>query len=212
MWIAPNGEQLTSSSSNDRITIVDMLQSAPYTSVLMFDPADDMDTGDYQCNVTVVPNSMETLILAGSNSVTTNLNVTGTKFCTCSCIPLFFPQCFLNSIIVTTNGSTEAGQTFSLICTVTMASDQTPRPNITWIKVTGGSTTFPSATQETTSTITTLTIPFSPSHSVTEDSICAVYSIYPLYIPLLAVKTTTSQSNVSHNEQLMHVIAPTTVL
>ena len=78
MWIAPNGEQLTSSSS-DRITIVDMLQSAPYTSVLMFDPADDMDTGDYQCNVTVVQNSGQPLILPSSNNVTTNLNVTGTE-------------------------------------------------------------------------------------------------------------------------------------
>ena len=77
IWIAPNGEQLTSSSSIDRITIVDMLQSAPYTSVLMFDPADDMDTGDYQCNITVVQNSSQPLILPSSNNATTNLNITG---------------------------------------------------------------------------------------------------------------------------------------
>ena len=76
MWIAPNGEQLTSSSSNDRITIVDMLQSAPYTSVLILDPADDMDTGDYQCNVTVVQNSGQPLILPSSTTATTNLNIT----------------------------------------------------------------------------------------------------------------------------------------
>ena len=76
MWIAPNGEQLTSSSSNDRITIVDMLQSAPYTSVLMFDPADDMDTGDYQCNITVVQNNNQTLILPSMSNVTSNLNIT----------------------------------------------------------------------------------------------------------------------------------------
>ena len=75
MWIAPNGEQLTSSSSNDRITIVDMLQSAPYTSVLMFDPADDMDTGDYQCAVTVAQNSGQSLILPSSNTATTNVNI-----------------------------------------------------------------------------------------------------------------------------------------
>ena len=80
MWIAPNGEQLTSSSSNDCITIVDMLQSAPYTSVLMFDPADDMDTGDYQCNVTVVDNSGQPLILPSSTDVTTNHNITGLCF------------------------------------------------------------------------------------------------------------------------------------
>ena len=74
MWIAPNGEQLTSS---DRITIVDMLQSAPYTSVLMFDPADDMDTGDYQCNITVVQNNNQPLILPSSNNATFSLNVSG---------------------------------------------------------------------------------------------------------------------------------------
>ena len=74
MWIAPNGEQLTN-NSNDRITIVDMLQSAPYTSVLMFDPADDMDTGDYQCNVTVEQNSGQPLILMSSSNVTSNLNI-----------------------------------------------------------------------------------------------------------------------------------------
>ena len=77
MWITSNGEQLTSSSSNDRITIVDMLQSAPYTSVLMLDPEDDMDTGDYQCNITVVQNNNQPLILPSSNNATTNLNVTG---------------------------------------------------------------------------------------------------------------------------------------
>ena len=73
MWIAPNGEQLTN-NSNDRITIVDVLQSAPYTSVLMFDPADDMDTGDYQCNVTVVSRIVnQPLILPSSADATTNL-------------------------------------------------------------------------------------------------------------------------------------------
>ena len=43
-----------------------------------------------------------------------------------------------------------------------MASDLTPRSNVTWIKVTGGSTEFPLVTQETTPTTTTLTISFSP--------------------------------------------------
>ena len=81
MWIAPNGEQLTSSSSNDRIIIVDMLQSAPYTSVLMFDPADDMDTGDYQCNVTVMRATNQPFLLPSSRNMTTYLNVTGTVCC-----------------------------------------------------------------------------------------------------------------------------------
>ena len=78
-----------------------------------------------------------------------------------TCIP--FLSALPDPIIdVTTNGSTEAGQTFSLICTVIMASDLTPRPNVTWIKFTGGSTEFPIVTQETTSITTTFTISFSP--------------------------------------------------
>ena len=80
MWIAPNGEQLTN-NSNDRITIVDMLQSAPYTSVLMFDPADDMDTGDYQCNVTVEQNINQPLILPSINNATSNINIMGELKC-----------------------------------------------------------------------------------------------------------------------------------
>ena len=43
-----------------------------------------------------------------------------------------------------------------------MASDQTPRPSVTWIKVAGGSSEFPEPIQETTPTTTTLTISFSP--------------------------------------------------
>ena len=43
-----------------------------------------------------------------------------------------------------------------------MASDLTPRPNVTWIKVNDGSKEFPIVTQETTPTTTTFTIKFSP--------------------------------------------------
>ena len=78
IWIAPNGDQLTS-TLNDRITIMDMPQSAPYTSVLVFDPADDIDTGDYQCNVTVTQDNSQPLVLPSSTNATTNLNFTGMK-------------------------------------------------------------------------------------------------------------------------------------
>ena len=113
MWIAPNGEQLTSSSSNDRITIVDMLQSAPYTSVLMFDPADDMDTGDYQCNVTIVQNSNQTLILPSSNNVTINVNFSGIymyKLCNVNTFH-YLSALPIPSINVTTVSTTDAGPT-----------------------------------------------------------------------------------------------------
>ena len=55
-----------------------MLQSAPYTSVLMFDPADDMDTGNYRCTITGMQNSYQPFIIGSSGpTVTTNLNITG---------------------------------------------------------------------------------------------------------------------------------------
>ena len=57
-----------------------MLQSAPYTSVLMFDPADDMDTGDYYCRITVQQNSGQPLILPSSSTAATYLNITGLSF------------------------------------------------------------------------------------------------------------------------------------
>ena len=52
VWTGPSGEQLTSSS---HITVMDMLHSSPYTSVVVFDQVDDTDSGDYQCNITVSP-------------------------------------------------------------------------------------------------------------------------------------------------------------
>ena len=63
---------------------------------------------------------------------------------------------------VTTVGSTVAGQNVSLVCNVTMVTDQTPHPNIAWVKVTGGSTALPTAIQQTTPTSTTLTLSFFP--------------------------------------------------
>ena len=59
-------------------------------------------------------------------------------------------------------GSTEAGQAFSLVCNVTLPTEATPRPAVTWIKVTDGSIAFPEPIQETTSTTVALAIPFSP--------------------------------------------------
>ena len=64
----------------DRYRVVNMLQSAPYTSVLMFDPADDKDTGKYYCNITVLQNSGQPLILPSSTIATTNLNIAGLSF------------------------------------------------------------------------------------------------------------------------------------
>ena len=89
------------------------------------------------------------------SQVQNNSTVRALSFC-------LFPSALPDPIVsVTTNGCTEAGQTFSLVCTAIMASDQTPRPNVTWIKVTGGSAAFPVNTKETTPTITTLTVSFS---------------------------------------------------
>ena len=73
VWAGPSGEQLTSSS---RITVMDMLHSSPYTSVVVFDQVDDTDSGDYQCNITVSPASNNPNILPSMISATRNLNIT----------------------------------------------------------------------------------------------------------------------------------------
>ena len=81
VWIGPNGVlgehgmQMTKHSFG-RITVVDMTQSSPYTSMVMFDPADDIDTGDYHCNVSVSPDNAAN-VLPSVNSTAINLNVTG---------------------------------------------------------------------------------------------------------------------------------------
>ena len=63
---------------------------------------------------------------------------------------------------ITSVGSSVAGQSVSLVCNVAMATDQTPHPSVTWVKVSGGSPDFPTATQQTTPTSTILTLSFSP--------------------------------------------------
>lgn len=79
VWIGPNGEhgeQMTKRSFG-RITVADMTQSSPYTSMVMFDPADDIDTGDYQCNVSVSTANNVANVLSSVNSTAIYLNITG---------------------------------------------------------------------------------------------------------------------------------------
>ena len=64
VWTGPSGEQLTNSS---HITVVDMLHSSPYTSVVVFDQVDDTDSGDYQCNITVSIANGNTAVLPAMN-------------------------------------------------------------------------------------------------------------------------------------------------
>ena len=73
VWTGPSGEQLTNSS---HITVMDMLHSSPYTSVVVFDQVDDTDSGDYQCNITVSQASNSSNILPSMSSATSNLNIT----------------------------------------------------------------------------------------------------------------------------------------
>ena len=73
VWTGPSGEQLTSSS---HITVMDMLHSSPYTSVVVFDQVDDSDSGDYQCKITVSPTDY--YVLPATSSTTIRLTVTGT--------------------------------------------------------------------------------------------------------------------------------------
>ena len=74
VWTGPSGEQLTNSP---HITVMDMLHSSPYTSVVVFDQVDDTDSGDYQCNITVSPAVNNTAVLPAMNITTIQLAVTG---------------------------------------------------------------------------------------------------------------------------------------
>ena len=65
-------------------------------------------------------------------------------------------------VSITNDGSTEAGQNFSLICTVTMEAELVIQPNVRSVKVVGESMTLPDTTIETTPTTTVLIQPFTP--------------------------------------------------
>ena len=77
---------------------------------------------------------------------------------------IFTPHAALPApeVTVTSVGSTEAGQSFTLICYVTMVIVLSVHPNVTWVKVAGGSITLPESSKRTTFTNTTLNITFSP--------------------------------------------------
>ena len=83
VWTGSSGEHLTSSS---HITVMDMLHSSPYTSVVVFDQVDDTDSGDYQCNITVSPASNNPNILPSLSNATNNLNITSMLGILASCI------------------------------------------------------------------------------------------------------------------------------
>ena len=72
VWTGPSGVQLVSSS---RITVMDMLQSPPYTSVLVFNPVDDVDSGEYQCNMTVSQNNSNTAILPSTMTAARSIQI-----------------------------------------------------------------------------------------------------------------------------------------
>ena len=78
-WIGPSGDQLP--KSNSRTSVVNMLQSPTYHSVLSFNPVDDVDSGDYQCNMSVTSSS-NSRVLSSSNSFNGTLNITGETQCT----------------------------------------------------------------------------------------------------------------------------------
>ena len=76
-----------------------------------------MDTGDYQCNITVSGQQYsQPLILPSSNTATTSLNVTGIDLICSILNTLYFPIVIHDSsadVNTSTVGSTEAGQTIS---------------------------------------------------------------------------------------------------
>ena len=80
LWIGPSGNQLP--NTNSRTSVVNMLQPPPYMyhSVLLFNPVDDVDSGDYRCNISVT--SSNSRVLSSSNNSNVTLNITGKTQCT----------------------------------------------------------------------------------------------------------------------------------
>ena len=81
VWTGPSGEQLTNSS---HITVMDMLHSSPYTSVVVFDQVDGTDSGDYQCNITVSSADNNPAVLPAVNITTIQLTVSGAIIISCT--------------------------------------------------------------------------------------------------------------------------------
>ena len=141
VWTGPSGEQLTNSS---HITVMDMLHSSPYTSVVVFDQVDDTDSGDYQCNITVSPADNNTMVLTSMSSATSYLNITG-KVQVIALSSFFIPMAqFLTGVTTTNFGSAMAGQHFSLFCNISMANALAY--SFKWLRLDGGSMAVPDKT------------------------------------------------------------------
>ena len=110
---------------------------------------------------------------------------------------------FLNSsalpeplITVSIEGSTEAGQNFSLICTVITEGALSVSPNVTWVRIDddGGNTTPVMANAMTTPNTTILTISFSP---LTFSDRGRYWCISDLNIPLVTSFFNTQEYNLT---------------
>ena len=76
VWTGPSGDQFISNLS--RVSIINMLQSPPYQSVIVFAPIHDQEIGQYHCNVTIEQASGTTQILPAESSANIDLTMTVT--------------------------------------------------------------------------------------------------------------------------------------
>ena len=68
VWTGPSRDQFNSNSS--RVSIINMLQSSPYQSVIVFDPVYNQDSGQYYCNVTITSNDIAVLpVMYGATAI-----------------------------------------------------------------------------------------------------------------------------------------------
>ena len=75
VWTGPDGTTL---SNGGRLTITDAMDSeAPYNSMIVYSPLDDMtDTGVHSCQVTVNPGAGRGSFVTASTAVTDELSLT----------------------------------------------------------------------------------------------------------------------------------------
>ena len=134
----------------------------------MFNPVDDVDSGEYQCNMTVSPKNNNTAILLSTISKIGSLNITSklkSVFLNNYHVYFFTPSGFPSPVVsVDSSGSAMTGKNYILECQVKFSIEPSIQPTVTWSKVEGGTSILPETSNTTTMTpkSTLLTLSFSP--------------------------------------------------
>ena len=143
--------------------------------MILFDPVNDQDSGQYHCNFTIEQASGTAQILPAISSANISLNISGENNVS-SAILHVLP--FNNDSIATPSlnvkishsGHTHVGALFRLVCDVEVTEDSTLQPSIQWSRTAIASNSSNSCSNNTISvpavrTNNTVTLTFDPLKS-----------------------------------------------